>query len=140
MQFWMFNWLITLSFGTCQAFVTYMLGPPGQLVLSLWMVLNLSTAAASQAQELQDPFFQVGKVLPFYHCVHGARYYLFGSGTIQADLGVLFGYLFVFLILVTVAGFLDLRKRLESALKTDFAQSMTYASSNTTASITVAAN
>ena len=111
-RFWLFNWLAAITFTAIISLFTINLGALAQVLLTLFLITNLSASTTNVAIELQNRFYRVGYGLPLYHCFNAGRHLLFGSYTrLNVDIAVLFAYYFGAVILLLVTGIYRMRKQ-----------------------------
>ena len=111
-RFWLFNWLVCITFTIIISLFVINLGPLAQVALTLFLIINLSASTSNVAIELQNRFYRVGYGLPLFHCFNGGRHFLFGSHTkLGVDIGVLFAFYFAAVILTISTGVYRMRKQ-----------------------------
>jgi ABC-type polysaccharide/polyol phosphate export permease len=126
-KYWMWSWMCMCCFASVGAVIYILLGEPGQLLATIFMLLNLASSGSNLPLQLQNPFFRIGMGLPMYHAIEGTRYVLFGSDTIGVHAGVLWIY-FAFNMLL---GHYIIYNRLDKKLKDKLKQSSTLESALT---------
>jgi hypothetical protein len=92
---WAFIWLSLTTFGFIITALFRNLGPArGNLLHTLFLILNLVSSSSVTATELMPPFFRIGFGLPFYNAVAGTRTIMFGSyDHLGRNVGVLFAWI-----------------------------------------------
>ncbi|KAL0484564.1 nitrosoguanidine resistance protein [Acrasis kona] len=120
--FWLYLVLVMLTFMQIVELIVVTCGPFFIFLYPLAMVLNYATSQAMMPNELQSSFYLMGKALPMYHGVRGARFLLFGShkSFIAEDVAVLAAWFIpLFVINCSVFMFPNLFKRYKffSAIK-----------------------
>ncbi len=111
-RFWLFNWLVAITFTVIIGLFVMNFGAIAQMALTLFLITNLASSSTNLAIELQNRFYRVGYGLPLFHCFSGGRHFLFGSHTkLNVDIAVLFAYYFASVILVLATGVYRMRKQ-----------------------------
>jgi hypothetical protein len=111
-RFWLFNWLVAITFTVIIGLFVINLGALAQAALTLFLILNLSASTTNLAIELQNRFYRIGYGLPLFHCFSGGRHLLFGSHTkLNVDIAVLFAFYFAAVIFTILTGVIRMRKQ-----------------------------
>lgn len=111
-RFWLFNWLVAITFTVIIGLFVINLGALAQAALTLFLILNLSASSTNLAIELQNRFYRIGYGLPLFHCFSGGRHLLFGSHTkLNVDIAVLFAFYFAAVIFTILTGVIRMRKQ-----------------------------
>jgi len=111
-RFWLFNWLVAITFSAIIALFVLNLGTLAQVALTLFLITNLASSTANIAIELQHRFYRIGYGLPLMHCFTAGRHFLFGSHTkLHVDIGVLFAFYFAAAILAILTGIIRMRRQ-----------------------------
>jgi hypothetical protein len=102
---WAYIWLSLTTFGFIITALMRNLGPArGNLLHTLFLILNLVSSSSVTATELMPPFFRIGLGLPFYNAVAGTRTIMFGSyNHLGRNVGVLFAWIGLVLLTATRA-------------------------------------
>ena len=94
---WAYVWLCMLVFGLFITALMRNLGlAKGNLVHTVFLILNLVSSSSITPTILMPPFFRIGYGLPFFNAVQGMRTLLFGSGGAEQlgrSIGVLFAWI-----------------------------------------------
>lgn len=117
-QFWLFNWLASLAFASIIALFTLNLGVLANVVLSIFLIINLSSSGSGLAIEVQATFYRIGYGLPLFHCFSAGRYFLFGSHTkLGVDIGTLVAYYSFCIILTIITGTIHMAHQQKKSIK-----------------------
>jgi len=117
-RFWLFNWLVAITFTVIIGLFVINLGALAQAALTLFLILNLSASTTNLAIELQNRFYRIGYGLPLFHCFSGGRHLLFGSHTkLNVDIAVLFAFYFAAVIFTILTGVIRMRKQEKQILE-----------------------
>ncbi|CAF3728920.1 unnamed protein product [Adineta steineri] len=117
-RFWLFNWLVAITFTIIIGLFVINLGVLAQMGLTLFLIVNLAASTNNIAIQLQNRFYRVGYGLPLYHCFNGGRHLLFGSYTkLNEDIGILFAYYFGTMIFTIGTGVYRMHKQEKQILE-----------------------
>jgi hypothetical protein len=109
--YWLFNWLVMFCFASINGFLMQLLGPIATIPILIFFVLNITSGSATVPHDMVHKFYYIGKGLPMYNAVNGARSLLFGSySRIGLNIGVLLIYTFASIILTIIVIVLGLQQ------------------------------
>ncbi|KAL0479879.1 hypothetical protein AKO1_007389 [Acrasis kona] len=117
--YWMFMWLVMFCYFHIMELVIMIMRTYTVFVSPIIMIFMFATSAAVMPNELQSPFYSVGRGFPMYHAVKAARHILFGSdGTeLGLNLGVLIIYSAFFFVVNSLLFFYGDYLRRKAAVK-----------------------
>ncbi|CAF1491716.1 unnamed protein product [Didymodactylos carnosus] len=111
-RYWLFNWLVAITFIIINAAVSINLGHFATLFLTLFLTLNLSSSGINFPIELQPKFYRIGYGLPLYQCMSGGRHFVFGSYThLSLNIGILIAYYSGFFVFILCTGLYRAKKQ-----------------------------
>jgi hypothetical protein len=80
-QFWAMSWIGMTAFGSMFMISFHVFGEAGGALMNILVyTIGGASGAGTVPQDLQSPFFLMGKALPYYNIVSVRRYILFGAG------------------------------------------------------------
>eukprot|EP00128_Syssomonas_multiformis_P000017 Colp12_sorted_trinity150504_noHs@23418 len=122
-----FVFYTSFAFLALNSFLCTAVGIDNFMVPSTFLlILQLTSSGGLIAEDLQPGFYLIGRGLPFYYAVRGARTIMFGSlpDTMPFNYGILTIYFAVFLGLTLLLGRKGVLKRWASIRNSDFGELM----------------